>query len=90
MGITPSQRASTLKPHPSVSDVVYFSDADIDDPLVSPIRFTAVLAKFPPTLIVTSTRDLALSPAVHTHTQLVKLGVDAEQRTWLPTSCWSI
>jgi epsilon-lactone hydrolase len=40
------------------------------------------MAKFPPTLIVTSTRDGAMSPAVFTHTQLVKLGVDAELHVW--------
>src|SRR5690349_780082 len=42
----------------------------------------AVLARFPPTLIITSTRDIALSPAVYTHTQLVKLGVDAQLHVW--------
>jgi len=71
-----------LGSHPSVSNVAYFSDADFDDPLVEPIRSTAVLAKFPPTLIITSTRDPALSPAVYTHTQLVKAGVEAELHVW--------
>jgi len=81
MGLTPSPQA-LAPPHPSVSNAAYFSEADFNDPLVEPIRSLAVLAKFPPTLIITSTRDLALSPAVYTHTQLVKLGVDAELYVW--------
>jgi epsilon-lactone hydrolase len=80
-GITPSPEDSA-PPHPSISNVAYFSDADFNDPLVEPIRSTAVLAKFPSTLIITSTRDVALRPAVYTHTQLVKLGVDAELHVW--------
>ena len=69
-------------PHPSVSNKAYFSDVDIDDPLVSPINSNAVLSKFPPTLIVTSSRDGAFSPAIYTHKQLVKLGVDADLHVW--------
>ena len=69
-------------PHPSIDNAVYFREADFSDPLVEPIRSNAVLARFPPTLIITSTRDIALSPAVYTHTQLVKLGVDAQLHVW--------
>ena len=68
--------------HPSVDNAAYFSDADFNDPLVEPIRSSSILARFPPTLILTSTRDPALSPAVYTHTQLVKLGVEAELHVW--------
>jgi len=56
----------------------YFSNADPKDPLVAPINSSEVLAKFPPTLIFTGTRAMELSTAVYTHSQLVKLGVDAE------------
>ena len=80
-GVTPKPEYSA-PPHPSISNAAYFSDADFHDPLVEPIRSTAVLSKFPPTLIVTSTRDVALSPAVYTHTQLVKLGVETELHVW--------
>jgi epsilon-lactone hydrolase len=69
-------------PHPQVANTPYFSNADLDDPLVMPIRSPAVLAKFPPTLLITSTRDVAMSSAVHTHAQLVKLGVDADLHVW--------
>lgn len=50
----------------------YFKGARMDDPLVSPARDLAVLAKFPPTLVVTGTRAMDLSPAVFTHGQLLK------------------
>ena len=80
-GVNSSPKYSA-PPHPSVGNVAYFSDADFNDPLVEPIRSQAVLAKFPPTLIITSTRDTALSAAVYSHTQLVKLGVDAELHVW--------
>jgi monoterpene epsilon-lactone hydrolase len=60
----------------------YFSDTDPKDPLVSPISALEVLAKFPPTLIITGTRGFELSSALYTHEQLVKLGVEAELHVW--------
>lgn len=60
----------------------YFAGAKLDDPLVAPASSPAVLAKFPPTLIVTATRGFELSSAVHSHALLVKQGVDAELHVW--------
>ncbi len=60
----------------------YFAGTDPDDPLVAPAASAAVLAKFPPTLIVTGTRGFELSSAVHTHALLVKQGVDADLHVW--------
>lgn len=60
----------------------YFSTAKPDDPLVSPIDSPEILAKFPPTLLITGTRDFAVSGALYTHEQLVKQGVDAELHVW--------
>jgi acetyl esterase/lipase len=60
----------------------YFVGSDAKDPLVSPVYAPDVLAKFPPTLIMTGTRDMAMSAAVFTHTQLVKAGVDADLHVW--------
>ncbi len=67
---------------PSTSALGYFSTAKMHDPLVSPLDSPAVLAKFPPTLLITGTRDFAYSGAIYTHEQLVKLGVDAELHVW--------
>lgn len=60
----------------------YFSGTNQKDPLVSPIDSPKILAKFPPTLIITGTRGFELSAALYTHEQLVKLGVDAELHVW--------
>jgi acetyl esterase/lipase len=60
----------------------YFSTAKPDDPLVSPANSPEILAKFPPTLLITGTRDFASSGALYTHEQLVRLGVDAELHVW--------
>jgi acetyl esterase/lipase len=60
----------------------YFAGADPDDPLVAPASSPAVLAMFPPTLVVTGTRSFELSNAVYTHAQLVKNGVDADLHVW--------
>jgi epsilon-lactone hydrolase len=60
----------------------YFSGTDMKDPLVSPVSSPEVLAKFPPTLIITGTRGFELSAALYTHEQLVKVGVDAELHVW--------
>lgn len=60
----------------------YLAGTDPRDPLVSPVYSPEVLAWFPPTLIVTGTRDFLMSDAVYTHSQLLKAGVDAELDVW--------
>lgn len=45
---------------------------------MAPVFSPSVLRKFPPTLIVTGTRDMNLSPAVFTHAALVQVGVPTE------------
>lgn len=56
----------------------YFDGVDLRDPLVSPARSLEVLARFPPTLIVTGTRSEEMSSAAFTHAQLIKAGAIAE------------
>lgn len=65
-----------------LAQLAYFEGADPRDPLVSPVDHRAVLAKFPPTLLVTATRDMAMSSALHTHRQLVQAGVMADLHVW--------
>lgn len=60
----------------------YFRDADLTNPLASPILSPEILKRFPPTLIISSTRAADLSSAVDTHRELVKAGVDAELHVW--------
>lgn len=56
----------------------YFEGADWEDPLVSPLQTPDLMARFPPTLIITSTRDLAMSSGLATHQLLVQQGVPSE------------
>ena len=60
----------------------YFEGADLHSPLVAPAVSPQVLARFPPSLIITGTRGFELSSAVYTHTQLVKNGAVAELHVW--------
>jgi acetyl esterase/lipase len=53
----------------------YFAKADPADPIISPALHPDLVAKFPPTLIITGTRAMDMSPAVFTNTQLLKAGV---------------
>ncbi len=56
----------------------YFAGVRHDDPLVGPLYHPDLLAKFPPTLLITSTRDGALSSAAITHQRLVEQGVRSD------------
>lgn len=69
--------AFTGRPAPSGQPGAYFEGVDINDPLVTPGPHRSVLARFPPTLLVSGTRDIALSNAVVSHAALLEAGVDA-------------
>jgi epsilon-lactone hydrolase len=60
----------------------YFEGADMNDPLVSPIMSSALLSRFPPTLLITATRAMEMSATVNTHRELIKAGVDARLHVW--------
>jgi acetyl esterase/lipase len=60
----------------------YTKDIDTTDPTLYPASHPDVLAKFPPVLFVTATRDMAMSNAIYSHNQLAKVGVDSELRVW--------
>ena len=68
--------------HPDPENNEYFSNIDIKNPLVFPGQSFDILKKFPPSLLITSTRDSGLSSVAYTHSQLVKLDVDAELHVW--------
>ncbi len=61
---------------------LYLKDAVATDPLAFPARSEEVLSKFPPAMLITSTRDQSLSSVVYMHSRLVALGVDAELHVW--------
>lgn len=57
---------------------LYLEGIDRNDPLVTPGLFPKVLAQFPPTLLVTSTRDSAMSNALVTNVELLKAGAETQ------------
>ena len=73
-------------PQPGANDAGigrdYFAGTSQNDPLISPVSDPAVLAQFPPTMILSGTRGFELSNAVYTHMQLVKQDVPAELYVW--------
>jgi len=71
--------AAPAAPNPPVyEEIAYFAQVDARDPLVSPVLDPRLLARFPPTLLITGTRDFMLSSAAHTHTQLTQAGARAD------------
>ncbi len=60
----------------------YFEGADVNDPALDPLASKAILAKFPPTLLMTGTRAGDMSRLIYSHRALVKAGVDARMVLW--------
>jgi monoterpene epsilon-lactone hydrolase len=56
----------------------YLEGIDQNNPLITPGLFTKVLAQFPPTLIVTGTRDVSMSNALVTNVRLLQAGVETQ------------
>jgi len=63
-------------------DLPYFNGAKTDDPLVVPGNFPNVLAQFPPTLLISGTRDFAMSTVVRSELLLSNAGVQTEMHIW--------
>ena len=49
---------------------------------VFPARSPAMLAKFPPTLLITGTRDFTMSSVLQSQRLLANAGVDTELHVW--------
>jgi acetyl esterase/lipase len=60
----------------------YFKETAASDVLAFPARSASIMGRFPPSLLITGTRDLALSATVYTHSVLVARGVEAELHVW--------
>jgi epsilon-lactone hydrolase len=65
-----------------LTDLPYFRGANPKDPLVQPGLSPALLAKFPPTLLITGTRDMTLSSVVASQQLLDQAGVQTELHVW--------
>lgn len=60
----------------------YFKGASAEDPLVIPANSPAMLKKFPPTLLITGTRDFAMSSVLQSQRLLTVAGVETELHVW--------
>jgi acetyl esterase/lipase len=60
----------------------YFKGARADDPLVIPSNSPAMLKKFPPTLLITGTRDFAMSSVLQSQRLLTNAGVETDLHVW--------
>jgi acetyl esterase/lipase len=62
---------------PNITDFPYFAGTDVTDPLVIPGNHPDMLARFPPSLLVSGTRDFAASSVAVMHRRLLAAGADA-------------
>ncbi len=60
----------------------YFKGSDAKNPLVTPGVSPAVLAKFPPTLLISGTRDFAMSSVLRSQDLLTQAGATTELHVW--------
>jgi epsilon-lactone hydrolase len=56
----------------------YFTGVDMNQFIVNPTVDEKLLAKFPPTVFLTATRDFAMSGAAYSYRKLRKQGIDSE------------
>lgn len=63
---------------PDLASLPYFAGCQGDDPLVFPGTNADVLARFPPSLLVTGSRDFAASSVATMHRRLLAAGAVAE------------
>lgn len=63
---------------PSAATLPYFAGADLADPLVLPGNHPNLLRQFPPSLLVSGTRDFAASACAVMHRRLLAAGAEAE------------
>lgn len=60
----------------------YAAGLNRDDRTIYPVEAPDIQRQFPPSLMMSGTRDMGLSRAVSSHALLVDLGVDAELHVW--------
>lgn len=66
----------------SLMDLPYFRHTDPKSPLMYPGLESSVLARFPPSLLISATRDPVMSSVIATHSELTRLGVKTDLHVW--------
>jgi acetyl esterase/lipase len=64
------------------ADPGYMGQARREDPLAYPVGSPEVIAKFPPTLLISGTRSFELSMALDSHNKLAAAGVESQFHAW--------
>lgn len=60
----------------------YFRGVTAGDPVLAPGDHEELLARFPPALLISGTRDFAMGGVLASHGKLVRLGVEADLHVW--------
>ncbi len=68
--------APSATPAPTMNS--YFKGVDMNQFIVSPTLDETLLAKFPPTIFFTATRDFAMSGSIYSYRKLLDVGVPTE------------
>jgi acetyl esterase/lipase len=66
----------------SMATFPYFRGVDRNDPLVFPINSPSLLAKFPPTLLISGSRDFAFSSLLKSQAALTDAKVETDLHLW--------
>jgi acetyl esterase/lipase len=81
--VAPLLNGAAVPDHPlQLSALPYFKGASTADPMVFPGVSTELLSHFPPTLLITGTRDMAMSSVVRSQTLLSQAGAVTELHVW--------
>jgi len=70
--------ASTPTPAAAGTGRSYYTGVEMNQFIVNPTLDEKLLARFPPTIFFTGTRDFAMSGALYSYRKLIKLGVDSQ------------
>jgi acetyl esterase/lipase len=81
--VGPLLNGAPVPDHPlRLGELPYFKGASATDPLVFPGLSPELLRQFPPTLLITGTRDAAMSAVIRSQTLLSQAGVTTQLQVW--------
>jgi acetyl esterase/lipase len=75
-------RSSPYEPDGELDVVPYFDGADLQSAAVSPVLYPQLLARFPPSLLITGTRAYELSSVIDAHNKLTLAGASSRLHVW--------
>jgi len=78
LSVTNVPTGQTQRTGGPMSGPTYYTGVDMNRFIVSPTLDEKLLAKFPPTIFFTATRDFAMSGAAYSYRKLLKVGVESQ------------